>query len=172
MLPTSPTDRLATMNAVHLKRCLALDAIREGRAVRDADRLFEDDHPEEPTADPPAEPVDAFSIEIPPDSGPVGVDSLIGRLEAILTRLETALVRLERPPAPRAALRRSEVAESVGISERSLERLLADGRFPKADAYLNRLPLWKVESVAKWLDAGGAPEAETTDPVSDPDPTS
>jgi predicted DNA-binding transcriptional regulator AlpA len=55
---------------------------------------------------------------------------------------------------PRLALRADEIAESIGISRRSLQRELAAGRFPRADLYVGKMPLWRVETIKAWLEGG------------------
>ena len=58
-----------------------------------------------------------------------------------------------KPPADRMALRFDEVAASLGVSRRLLERERSAGRFPVADRTIGRVPLWKRETVAAWLDS-------------------
>jgi len=56
----------------------------------------------------------------------------------------------------RLTWRLSTVAEQLGISRRALERERSAGRFPKPDAVIGRMPLWKPETVKQWLDQRGA----------------
>ena len=71
----------------------------------------------------------------------------------------TADPTLEPPPTPpaiaRLALRLDEIAESLGVSRRSLERARASGKFPKPDIRLGRTVLWTPETIAGWLRKGG-----------------
>ncbi len=55
----------------------------------------------------------------------------------------------------RLALRLDELADSLGVSRRSLERLRSAGRFPKPDAVIGRMPVWKPETIRDWLERGG-----------------
>ncbi|MDX2037728.1 MAG: hypothetical protein SFX72_13840 [Isosphaeraceae bacterium] len=56
----------------------------------------------------------------------------------------------------RLALRLDEIAESIGVSRRTLERERAAGRFPKADLRVGRMPLWSRGTVLEWIERGGA----------------
>lgn len=69
----------------------------------------------------------------------------------------TRLASSEAPAAPtgRLALRLDELAAALGVSRRSIERARARGAFPKPDARLGRVVLWKPETVAAWLAKGG-----------------
>jgi predicted DNA-binding transcriptional regulator AlpA len=59
-------------------------------------------------------------------------------------------------PSGRLALRLAEVAESLGISRRTLERERSAGRFPPPDLHIGKAPLWKPETIRDWLDKGGS----------------
>ena len=63
----------------------------------------------------------------------------------------------EAPAAPtgRLAWRLDELAAALGVSRRSIERARARGAFPRPDARLGRVVLWKPETVAGWLEEGG-----------------
>ena len=56
-----------------------------------------------------------------------------------------------QPETSRMALRIAEVAESLGITRRSIERERAAGRFPKPDKMIGKSPLWKPETIHAWL---------------------
>jgi predicted DNA-binding transcriptional regulator AlpA len=60
-----------------------------------------------------------------------------------------------RPPVERLAYRIDEVANSVGLSRRAIERARVAGRFPKADIKVGRCPLWRIETIKAWLEGGG-----------------
>jgi predicted DNA-binding transcriptional regulator AlpA len=51
----------------------------------------------------------------------------------------------------RFSLRVGEVAETIGISRRSFERLRAAGKFPPPDRQVGRMPLWRPATVDRWL---------------------
>jgi predicted DNA-binding transcriptional regulator AlpA len=58
-------------------------------------------------------------------------------------------------PIGRLALRLDEVAESLGVSRRAIERERAAGRFPKPDLTIGRMPLWRPETIRAWVGGGG-----------------
>jgi predicted DNA-binding transcriptional regulator AlpA len=60
-----------------------------------------------------------------------------------------------RAPIERLAFRIDEVARTLGISRRLLERQISAGKFPKADVRMGRCPLWKTATVREWIDKGG-----------------
>ncbi len=67
-------------------------------------------------------------------------------------------IRREGPadrPASRLTLRLGEVATSLGVSRRALERERSAGRFPRADLTIGRMPLWRPETVLTWVEGGG-----------------
>jgi hypothetical protein len=55
----------------------------------------------------------------------------------------------------RLALRLDEIARSLGVSRRSLERVRSAGRFPPPDVHIGRMPLWRIETLRRWLEWGG-----------------
>lgn len=57
----------------------------------------------------------------------------------------------------RFALRLDELAVSLGISRRTLERERSAGRFPKPDLHIGKAPLWMPETLRRWLAEGGSP---------------
>jgi hypothetical protein len=59
------------------------------------------------------------------------------------------------PFAGRLTFRVGEVANLLGVCRRSLEREISAGRFPKADVQFRRMPLWRVETIRRWLAEGG-----------------
>jgi predicted DNA-binding transcriptional regulator AlpA len=54
----------------------------------------------------------------------------------------------------RVGLRIAEVAAAVGVSRRTLEREIAAGRFPRADARVGTMGLWKPATLKAWMDGG------------------
>jgi hypothetical protein len=60
-----------------------------------------------------------------------------------------------RPEVERLAFRLDEVANALGVSRRLLERERAAGRFPQADLYIGRIPLFKPEAIRAWIDHQG-----------------
>ena len=60
------------------------------------------------------------------------------------------------PPTPEGLaplLRPQAVARALGISTRTLERLLSGGRFPAPDLRIGRATLWRPATVRVWIDA-------------------
>jgi predicted DNA-binding transcriptional regulator AlpA len=52
-------------------------------------------------------------------------------------------------------LRLDQVARSLGIARRTLERERSAGRFPKEDLTIGRMPLWRPATIERWVDSGG-----------------
>jgi predicted DNA-binding transcriptional regulator AlpA len=64
---------------------------------------------------------------------------------------------LINPSVPdRLAYRLAELAKLLGISRRTLERERSAGRFPPPDLSIGKAPLWKPETIRRWVDGGGA----------------
>ena len=61
----------------------------------------------------------------------------------------------EEPEVGRLALRLDEIASSLGVSRRAIERERSAGRFPKPDRTIGRMPLWRVETIRHWLGGTG-----------------
>ena len=61
------------------------------------------------------------------------------------------------PPAPiePLAFRKRTAARLLDISERTIERLLAAGKFPRPDAYAGKCPLWTRATLETWVREGG-----------------
>jgi excisionase family DNA binding protein len=57
----------------------------------------------------------------------------------------------DAPKVDRLALRVDEVAESLGLSRRHVERMRSAGRFPVPDRMAGRAPLWRPETIQKWM---------------------
>lgn len=55
----------------------------------------------------------------------------------------------------RLTYRLNELAQSFGVSRRTLERAKSSGRLPKPDIYIGKIPLWRPETIQHWLDRGG-----------------
>jgi hypothetical protein len=79
--------------------------------------------------------------------------TVLRELAAVLPGLKAALDR--RPRVQPLAYRFDELADALGVSRRVLERERSAGRLPKADLYIGKMPLWRVESVRAWLERGG-----------------
>lgn len=55
----------------------------------------------------------------------------------------------------RLTLRLDEVAATLGISRRAIERERSAGRFPRPDLTVGRMPLWKPQTILTWVERGG-----------------
>ena len=71
---------------------------------------------------------------------------------ALLDTLEIYSMQTTAAPIDRMALRLDEVAATLGMSRRTVERLRSGGRFPKPDVKAGRMPLWKPETIKAWID--------------------
>jgi excisionase family DNA binding protein len=62
------------------------------------------------------------------------------------------------PPAlERLGFSITEVASSLGTGRRTLERLIASGRFPAPDYRIGRCPRWTKATIDAWVAKGGRP---------------
>jgi hypothetical protein len=77
-------------------------------------------------------------------------------LTAILPGLRLALERQAHPVELPLAYRKSGAAKLCGISVRLLERLSSAGKFPRPDAFAGRCPLFRRETLQRWLSQGGS----------------
>lgn len=50
---------------------------------------------------------------------------------------------------------RADVAERLATTTRNLDRMVREGRFPRADCVLGRSPRWKAETVEAWIGKSG-----------------
>ena len=57
--------------------------------------------------------------------------------------------------AARMTLRLDELAHTLGVSRRTIERERSAGRFPKPDVQVGRMPLWRPETILAWIERGG-----------------
>ena len=55
----------------------------------------------------------------------------------------------------RLTLRLDELAASLGVSRRAIERERSAGRFPRPDLTIGRMPLWRPETIRRWMEGGG-----------------
>ncbi len=47
------------------------------------------------------------------------------------------------------------IAKALGISRRTLERERSAGRFPPPDLSIGKMPLWRPETIRRWVEGGG-----------------
>jgi predicted DNA-binding transcriptional regulator AlpA len=78
-------------------------------------------------------------------------------LADVLRELSAVLSSLRREPAPvpRMTYRLDELADSLGVSRRCIERERAAGRFPRPDLIVGKMPLWKPATVENWMSSKG-----------------
>jgi predicted DNA-binding transcriptional regulator AlpA len=55
----------------------------------------------------------------------------------------------------RFTLRLDEVAKSLGVSRRAIERERSAGRFPSPDCHIGKCPLWSPQTIRRWVEGGG-----------------
>jgi predicted DNA-binding transcriptional regulator AlpA len=101
-------------------------------------------------------PTPCLGGELKPESaevreGMMALAETVAKLAAILPGLKAAIER--KPPVERLALRIDEVADSLGMSRRAIERERSAGRFPAADLHVGKAPLWRIETIRDWLDS-------------------
>jgi predicted DNA-binding transcriptional regulator AlpA len=85
--------------------------------------------------------------------GTITLAAALQELVELLPGLKAAIDRQAGPP--RMTLRLDEVAASLGVCRRAIERERAAGRFPLPDARLGKVPLWKPETIQAWLERSG-----------------
>ena len=57
---------------------------------------------------------------------------------------------------PRIGYRLDEVAAMFGLCRRTLERSRSAGSFPPPDRKVGKIPLWRLATIERWFDEGGA----------------
>jgi predicted DNA-binding transcriptional regulator AlpA len=92
---------------------------------------------------------EAADHELPEGVKPLA--AVLQELAGILPKLEAALER--RPPVERLTYRIDELADSLGMSRRAIERERSAGRFPMPDLHVGKCPLWRPETIRDWLDS-------------------
>jgi predicted DNA-binding transcriptional regulator AlpA len=105
----------------------------------------------DPNAPAPAVTTEPAATELPETR--VTLANSLAELVGILPGLKAAIER--KPSVERLALRIDEVADSLGMSRRAIERERSAGRFPAADLHVGKAPLWRVETIRDWLENGG-----------------
>jgi predicted DNA-binding transcriptional regulator AlpA len=67
------------------------------------------------------------------------------------------------PPSDQL-LRKSQVAELLGVGKRAVERLVAAGKFPPPVNLAANMPRWPVEEVVKHLESLKAARKQAAEP--------
>ena len=88
--------------------------------------------------------------------GSKSLTAVLAALVAVLSRLAAVLDRPAKPAVERLALRIDEVAASLGVSRRAIERERSAGRFPQADLTIGKMPLWRPETLRSFVDKHAA----------------
>lgn len=57
------------------------------------------------------------------------------------------------PPGAPVLLSEGQIGACVGLSDRTVRKLRASGKFPDPDCYLCGMARWKPETLARWIDA-------------------
>jgi predicted DNA-binding transcriptional regulator AlpA len=92
---------------------------------------------------------EAANDELPERVKPLAL--IMQELAGILPGLKAALER--KPPVERLTYRIDELADSLGMSRRAIERERSAGRFPAPDLHIGKAHLWRPETVRDWLDS-------------------
>jgi predicted DNA-binding transcriptional regulator AlpA len=92
---------------------------------------------------------EAAADELPEERKPLA--AVLQALAEILPGLKAALER--KPPIERLTYRIDELADSLGMSRRAIERERSAGRFPRPDLHIGKAPLWRPETIREWLDS-------------------
>jgi predicted DNA-binding transcriptional regulator AlpA len=85
---------------------------------------------------------------------PITLADALAKLVAILPRLADFLDGQRQSAVPRLAYRLDELAEAIGVSRRTIERERSAGRLPKPDLHIGRAPLWRPETIRRWIEGG------------------
>ncbi len=83
----------------------------------------------------------------------------LAALAVILPKLDATLGRLSKNASrvEPMAYRIDEFADAIRVSRRVFERERSAGRIPPPDRKLGKMPLWRRETIDKWLAEGGRP---------------
>jgi predicted DNA-binding transcriptional regulator AlpA len=111
----------------------------------------DDPRQDHPTAPAPAATGPPEDAELPEGVKPLA--AVLRELAGILPGLRLALEHQARAPVPRLAYRLDELADSLGMSRRAIERERSAGRFPAPDLRFGKAPLWRPETIRDWLDS-------------------
>jgi predicted DNA-binding transcriptional regulator AlpA len=91
------------------------------------------------------------------------LDAIVGDLRAVVEDLRSELADLRcagthadvTPDARSALLSPSDVAQVLGVSDRTLRRLRKHRRFPKPLRGTGRRPKWTYASIARYTEGAG-----------------
>ncbi len=64
-----------------------------------------------------------------------------------------------RPSYPRLILRKRDVAQALGYSVRTLNRMLSTGEAPPSDMVLRGRKGWRTSTIQAWVEAGCPPQS-------------
>ena len=57
------------------------------------------------------------------------------------------------PPGVAVLLEPKQIAACLAVTDRTLRALRSTGEFPVPDLYLGRLPRWRAETLARWIES-------------------
>jgi predicted DNA-binding transcriptional regulator AlpA len=117
----------------------------EARGVVDDPR---EDHPTAPYTAVTVQP-EAAGDDLSESTKPLA--AVLQELAGILPGLKAALEC--KAPVERLTYRIDELADSLGMSRRAIERERSAGRFPRPDLHIGKAPLWRPETIREWLDS-------------------
>jgi len=52
----------------------------------------------------------------------------------------------------RLIYKKADLPHLIGMSIRSIDRLISKGQFPKPNARINFRPIWKKQTILNWID--------------------
>jgi hypothetical protein len=58
-------------------------------------------------------------------------------------------------PVDRLTYRLDALATALGVRRRTLERERSAGRLPRPDLQIGKMPLWRPETIRRWIEGGG-----------------
>jgi predicted DNA-binding transcriptional regulator AlpA len=76
-------------------------------------------------------------------------------MSALMTLVHAEPLR-EKTQVEPMVFRKTAVSHALSINIRTLERLLSTRRFPQADAWIGKCPVWRKSTVETWLANGGS----------------
>jgi hypothetical protein len=84
----------------------------------------------------------------------VALTDALRELIAVLYLLRDVIGR-HAPSVPRLTYRLDELADALGVSRRLIEKEKAAGRLLRPDLHIGRIPLYRVETIRRWVESGG-----------------
>ena len=57
------------------------------------------------------------------------------------------------PPGTPIVLEPAQIAAALAVTDRTFRALRSSGEFPGPDLHIGRLPRWKSETLARWIES-------------------